>query len=107
MRKLIVGLLLAFLLAGCAPTATAPAETEGGTKPAVQETAGYLSQSELAALSDEQKAEYWLNRAANTDWVNRMNARASLSQAYYLKLIYQELKKQNELLAKISEGRGN
>lgn len=126
MKKFVVGLLLVFLLTGCtAATVTASEKSGGGAGPAVQEEAENLqgltvvdvvpegeivprlSLKEFAALTDEQKAEYWLRRAVQARFAEQTTARASVAQAYYLKLIYHELKRQNELLAKTSEGRGD
>lgn len=100
LRVLVAGLLLALLVAGCTPAqvtdtgdvATPPAELVDG------------GQQAAASMTDEQQAEYWLRRAEETSYAHRTTARASVAQAYYLKLIYRELQKQNEFLEKLAAG---
>jgi hypothetical protein len=100
LRTLIAGLLLALLAVGCAPAAVT--DTGGAATPPAGLVDG--GQQTAASMTDEQQAEYWLRRAEETSWANKTTARASLAQAYYLKLIYRELRRQNELLEKQAAG---
>ena len=96
-KKFVAGLLLVLLLVGCAATAA--------TVPAKQSDAAADNKT-TRNMSDEERAAYCLQRGWTSNFNDDVTAWASLSQAYYLKLIYAELKRQNELLEKLTSSSG-
>lgn len=55
------------------------------------------------SINDEEKAKSYLQQAITSGLAPRAVTKATLSSAYYLKLIYEEEKEQTELLKELLE----